>query len=218
MKTALIAGATGLVGSFLLDELLENDNYSQVKILVRKKMEKAHPKLTQIVFDYDNPDQSAVKADDVFCCLGTTIRKAGSKEAFEKVDYEYPLKLAQLAHKNGSKSFHLVTALGADEKSMFFYNKVKGKVEREVSKIPFDSLCIYRPSMLLGPRREFRLGEEVAKRFMKTFGFLFSRNTKGIHVSQVARCMVSNANEDQPEPIRVILSGEMQKFEVKKNV
>jgi uncharacterized protein YbjT (DUF2867 family) len=218
MKTALIAGATGLVGSFLLHELLENDNYSGVKILVRKKMDLKHPKLTQVIFDYNNPEESAIKADDVFCCLGTTIKKAGSKEAFEKVDYEYPLQIAKLAHQNGSKTFHLVTAIGASEKSMFFYSKVKGRIENEVKKIPYASLVIYRPSMLLGPRNEVRTGEEIAKVFMNVFGFLFPRNTKAVHASQVARAMVHHANAGFSEGIHVILSGQMQKFVVKKNL
>ncbi|TVQ17119.1 MAG: oxidoreductase [Bacteroidetes bacterium] len=217
MKTALIAGATGLVGSFLLKELLEEEHYSKVTALVRKPLEISHPRLEQIVFDYDNPDTSVIKAEDVYCCLGTTIKKAGSKEAFRKVDYHYPLMLGQSAYENGCNQFAVVTAIGSSEKSSFFYNRVKGEVERDLKKIPFQSLWIFKPSMLLGPRKESRLGEEAAKVFMKALGFLFPKNMKGIHASQVAKAMYYHFSE-QMSGIHIVESGQMQKFPVKKNL
>ncbi len=217
MKTALIAGATGLVGSFLLEELLEENYYQKVTILVRKPVDKYHPKLEQIVFDFDHPDKDVVVADDVYCCLGTTIKKAGSKEAFRRVDFTYPLELAKMAHENGTNNFAVVTAIGSGEKSMFFYNKVKGELEKELKKIPFKGLYIFRPSMLLGPRKEYRFGEAAAKAFMKTFGFLFSKNTKAIHASQVARAMFQIVHQGEAG-VQYIDSGQMHIFTVKKNL
>lgn len=217
MNTALIAGATGLVGSFLLKELLEQEHYSKVTILVRKPLEMSHPRLQQVVFDFDNPDKSAIKADDIYCCLGTTIKQAGSKEAFRKVDYHYPMMLAQTAFDNGCKRFAVVTAIGSSEKSSFFYNQVKGELERDLKKIPFQGLYIFRPSMLLGPRKDFRLGEVAGKAFMKALGFLFPQNIKGIHASRVARAMFYHLYQQQ-DGVYVIDSGQMQVYTAKKNL
>ncbi len=217
MKVALISGATGLVGSFLLKELLEAEHYSKVTALVRKPMEMSHPRLEQVVFDYDNPDTSVIKANDVYCCLGTTIKKAGSKEAFRKVDYHYPLMLGQLAYENGCNQFAVVTAIGSSGKSSFFYNRVKGEVERDLKKIPFQSLCIFKPSFLLGPRKESRLGEDTAKVFMKALGFLFPKNMKAIHASQVAKAMLYYLSQ-QTSGVHIVESGQMQDFPVKKNL
>jgi len=217
MKTALIAGATGLVGSFLLKELLEEEHYSKVTILVRKPLEMSHPRLEQVVFDYNNPDKSVVKANDVYCCLGTTMKKAGSKEAFREVDYHYPLMLGQWAYENGCNQFAVVTAVGSSEKSAFFYNRVKGELERDMKKIPFQSLYIFKPSFLLGPRKEYRFGEEVGKVFMRTLGFLFPKNMKAIHASQVARAMSYHLFQ-QMAGVHIVESGQMQGFPVKKNL
>ena len=217
MKTALIAGATGLVGDFLLKELLEEEHYSKIIVLVRQPVEKVHPRLEQVVFDFENPDTSVIKADDVYCCLGTTIKKAGSKEAFRKVDYHYPLQLAQAAFDSGCKRFAVVTAVGSSEKSSFFYSRVKGELERELKKIPFQGLYIFRPSMLLGPRKEFRFGEEAGKLFMKALGFLFPDNMKGVHVSRVARAMFYHVFQQQ-DGIHVIESAQIQLYSTKKNL
>ncbi len=215
MKTAIIAGATGLVGSYLLKELLEEEHYSKVTVLVRKPLQQSHPRLEQVIFDFDNPDKSVITADDVYCCLGTTIKKAGSKEAFRKVDYHYPLMLGQTAFENKCQNFAVVTAIGSSEKSSFFYNRVKGELERDLKKIPFHGLFIFRPSMLLGPRKEVRLGEEAGKFFMRAFGFLFPKNMKGIHASQVAGAMAYYLVKQQ-SGIHIIESGQMQGFSAKK--
>ncbi|MFN2394280.1 MAG: oxidoreductase [Bacteroidales bacterium] len=198
MKTALIAGATGLVGSFLVRMLLKDGYYDKVKILVRKPVDMGHPALEQIIYDYDDPDFDQLKADDVFCCLGTTIKKAGSKEAFRKVDHDYPLQLAKASHKNGSQNFSIITAIGSNSKSSFFYNKVKGEIEENLKEIPFHSLQIFHPSMLLGPRKENRTGEKIAKLFFQNLGFLFPKRYRGIHASQVAGCMIDTMKKAKP--------------------
>jgi uncharacterized protein YbjT (DUF2867 family) len=210
-KTALIAGSTGLVGSSLLNLLLNNDQYSKVIVLVRKPLDISHARLEQVVYEYDRPFGDKIRADDVYCCLGTTIGKAGSKDAFRRVDFEYPLQIAQLAFANGTKRFAIVTAIGSDEKSFFFYNRVKGEVETELKKIPFEGLYIFRPSMLLGNRAEYRFGEEVGKVFMKLFDFLMPPNTKAIEASNVAQAMITTTLESR-QGIFVINSGDMQHF------
>ncbi len=127
MKSALIAGASGLTGKLLLDLLVHNKEYDRIFILVRKELDLKDPKLTQILFNYDNAAQytQLPKVEDVFCCLGTTIRKAGSRAAFRKVDLEYPEALAKAYAEKSAKKFLIITALGANEKSNFFYNRIK---------------------------------------------------------------------------------------------
>lgn len=163
-KTALLAGASGLVGNELLHILLDSPNYNQVKILVRRPLEMAHEKLEQVVTDFDKLDQYAnyFDVDDVYCCLGTTIKKAGSQDAFKKVDYEYPLKMAELAKSQQVKNYLIITALGADADSKVFYSRTKGQLQVRLKKIGLTALHIFQPSLLLGERQEFRLGEKAA--------------------------------------------------------
>jgi len=214
METALVAGASGLTGSCLLEQLLESDRYDRVKALVRRPLEREHPKLEQVVFDYDNPDPEIIEADHVYCCLGTTMKKAGSKEAFRKVDYDYPLQLARMAYRNGAQKFALVSAVGANSRSTFFYNRVKGQLEADLREIPFQSVYIMRPSMLLGSRKEKRTGEELGKAVMKPLRFLFPSNMKPVHASQVAACMADQMNRDE-QGVHVIPSGRMLNYPVR---
>ncbi|MBA3899968.1 MAG: oxidoreductase [Bacteroidetes bacterium] len=162
-KTALIAGASGLTGSHCLDFLLNNDAYDKVISIGRNELKANHPKLEQIITDFSDLKEilPGLKADDVFCCLGTTIKKAGSKEAFKKVDYEYPLLIAKLAKANGAKGFHFVSAIGASADSFFFYSQVKGELEEEIMKVDFENANILRPSILDGDRKESRPAEKI---------------------------------------------------------
>lgn len=216
MKTALLVGSTGLIGSYLLNKLLSSEHYEKVTVLVRKPLDVNHPRLKQVVYEFDRPFADKVRADDVFCCLGTTIRKAGSRQAFRKVDYEYPLQIANFAHTNGAKRFAIVTAIGSDEKSFFFYNQVKGEVESELKKIPYESLYIFRPSMLLGIRKEFRLGEDLAKIVMRAIGPVLPANTRAIHASQVAEAMIVSMQNGK-SGVHYVDSGAMQNFSVDNN-
>lgn len=217
MRTALIAGATGLVGSFLLQNLLEDPLYRQVKILVRKPLEIKHPRLVQQVVDYQKLDLADLSADDVCCCLGTTIKKAGSREVFRKVDHDYPLALAQAALGAGARRFALVSAMGANARSRIFYNRVKGEVEDALRQLPLEVLCIMQPSLLLGPRKEYRTGEEVAKLLAQVMALLMPANYKAIHASQVAAAMQDTLKSASPG-IHVVLSGQMQRWPVKKTI
>jgi uncharacterized protein YbjT (DUF2867 family) len=198
MKTALIAGATGLIGKQLLHLLLEDSYYAKVKAITRKPMEIQNPKFENVVLDFDKLSEydAAIKSDDVFCCLGTTIRIAKTKEAFRKVDYEYPLELARVAKNQGATQYLLVSALGADKNSSVFYNKVKGEVEESIGQLSFSTLRIFRPSLLLGNRTEQRTGEGAATAVFKFFGFLIPAKFKAIDSLKVAKAMQMLAKEN----------------------
>ncbi len=195
MKTALVAGATGLVGNQLLQLLLADGYYSRVIAISRKPLNISHATLENVVVDFDRLTEyhDKLKADDVFCCLGTTIKTAKTKEAFRKVDFDYPVELARIVHANGAQQFLLVSALGADKNASVFYNRVKGEVETAVESMGFKVCYIFRPSLLLGSRSEHRSGEEAAKTFFKLFGFLVPAKYKGIEAVKVARAMMAEA-------------------------
>lgn len=199
MKTAVIAGATGLVGGELLTRLLEDTRYSTVLALTRRDFSTTHPKLKKIAIDYHHPGNvlSGFVLDDIFCCLGTTMAKAKSREKFYEVDFYYPLALAKATHALGAKQYFLVSALGADKNSAIYYNRVKGEVEEAIRKVGFQSLHIFRPSLLLGPRQEMRVGEDVAKLIYRIFGFLIPGKYKAIEAGTVARAMILTASEEK---------------------
>ena len=197
-RTALIAGSTGLIGNQLLALLLESSEYDKVIALSRKPLNLNHPKLENVILTVDRLDHlAAIKADDVFCCLGTTIKQAKSKEAFRKVDFDYPVALAKMLKQNGAQQFLLVSALGANKSSGIFYNRVKGEVEEAISKLGYSCFHIFRPSLLVGDRKEERTGEEAAKVFYRFFGFLIPKKYKGIESIKVARAMQTLAKENR---------------------
>lgn len=202
MKTALIIGSTGLIGSQLLNSLLESKDYDKVITFVKRDSGKQHPKLSQHIIDFDQPQsyQELIAGDDFFCTIGTTIKKAGTKEDFKKVDFEYPQQFASLASKNKVKNFLLISSLGADKSSKNFYLKTKGEIENFLKNSDFESVSILRPSLLLGNRKEFRLGERVAGVFMKTVSFLFFgklKKYKPIESKTVAKALLMIARENK---------------------
>ena len=174
----------------MLAKLLASPAYETVKVLLRAPLKIADLKLQTILFDFDNPDASKVVADDVFCCLGTTIKRAGSKVAFRKVDFDYPILIAQLAKLNGAQRFSIVTAMGADAHSSIFYNQVKGEVEQRLAKFDFESLLIFRPSLLLGNRPERRFGEQIGGVFMRLFSPIIPQKYRAIEAVKVAEAML----------------------------
>jgi len=192
LKTALVAGASGLIGSQLLRLLVEDKRYTKVVAISRQPLEVIHPKLENVVLEFDQLKQQGqlVKANDIFCCLGTTIKKVKTKEAFRKVDFEYPLELAKIGKEQGAEKYLLVSALGANKKSSLFYNQVKGEVEEAISKIGFSTLHIFRPSLLVGPRQEQRSGEEAAKWVYRIFGFIIPTKYMAIESIKVAKAMI----------------------------
>jgi len=201
-KTAVIAGATGLVGELLLQQLIHAGDYEKVIVLSRKPLNL--PPLAKVVItDYGNWEvlQKELQANHYFCCLGTTIKKAGSKPAFYKVDFTYPLELARLAKADPQfEQFHIVTAAGADAESSFFYNQVKGELEAALKQLGLKALHIYQPTLLLGKRNEFRMGERVAMLLLKGISFPFygkgGKTFFAIDAAKVARAMRLAAGKD----------------------
>lgn len=202
-KTALIAGATGLIGKELLQFLLNGNEYDKVVAIVRRPVEINHPKLEERIVDFDQLDQynEIFSVDDVFCALGTTIKKAKTKDAMWKIDVNYPVALARLASSQGAKKFLLVSSMNADPESPIFYPKMKGKLEEEIKQISFETTAIFRPSLLLGERDEFRLGEKAAAAIFTKVPFLFTgpfKKYKAIEGRTVASAMYQAAQKDAP--------------------
>jgi len=166
---AIIAGSTGLIGSKLLQILLRETFYDEVLILVRKKIDVQHKKLTQLVVNFDQLDSyaDALTGDALFSCLGTTNKKTPDKTVYRHIDHDYPVYLAQLALKNGIGQYHLVSSIGADTGSSFFYPKTKGETEADIQQLGLPALHIYRPSMLTGNRQEKRSMEKALIAFYK---------------------------------------------------
>lgn len=198
-RTALIAGASGLIGGHCLTLLLENENYSNVISIGRRALDITHSKLEQHVVDFNKLEnyEDLFKVNDVFCCLGTTIKTAGSKEKFRLVDYVFPIKMAQLAQSNDVEVYSIVTAMGANAKSSIFYNQVKGEVENELETLDIPAVHILQPSLLLGDRNENRTGEAIAQAIFKVINPIFVgklKQFKGIPGKRVAEKMVALAN------------------------
>ena len=209
-RTALLLGATGLTGSLLLNLLLQSEDYKKVIIYVRKSTNQIHPKLVEQIIHYDTIE-TAVEADDVFCCLGTTIKIAKTKEAFEKVDLHYPLKIAALQHKAGSTQFLVVSAMGASASSSIFYSKTKGLMEAGLEAIGFESLYIFRPSFIMGNRKEERMGEKIGIAISKLIAPLMLgplKNYQPVEASAIAASMIAHALSNQ-KGNQLILSGKI---------
>ena len=237
MKIAFLAGTSGLVGMQLLHQLLKNKSYEYVISVGRRKLALKHKKLIQLTGDlkkinnWEWEDQINAEslggeyADltdkmkngeiqiDCFCSIGTTIKKAGSKDNFYSIDHDLVYQIALAAKEHGAKQFLFVSALGADAKSGVFYNKVKGEIEELLKTIGFDYLGIFRPSLLLGDRKETRFGEELAKIFMKPLSWLkIWDKGRPIYDYQVAKSMVYKALEglNSKEKVEIISSAQMQ--------
>lgn len=198
-RTALIAGATGLIGSHCLQALLNDELYAKVVVVTRRPVGLSHEKLREIVVDFDQLSTvTPGSIDDVYCCLGSTIKKAGSQEKFRQIDYAYPMALAELGLKNGARRMMLVSAIGADDNSRVFYNRVKGELERDLRKCDFESLHVFQPSLLLGERDEFRLGERVGEIVMRLFQPFFRGSYSKYHAikgATVAQAMLGAARD-----------------------
>jgi uncharacterized protein YbjT (DUF2867 family) len=200
-KTALLAGATGLIGSALLPLLLASDRYAKVIVVGRRPVATQHPKLTQVVVDLGAIETERLRliADDVFCCLGTTIKQAGSREAFYKVDFLYVVQLAALTAANFAAQFLVVSSLGADVNSRFYYSRVKGEMEEAVGQTPFRAIHVFRPSLLLGDRAQPRLGERLGAVVLALARPLLRggwRKYRPVAATTVAQAMLRAAEDD----------------------
>lgn len=210
-RDAWIVGSTGLVGGHALRGLLEDPHFAHVLSLVRRPSGVVHPRLEEKVLDFEAMARELVgrHADVAICCLGTTIKQAGSQQRFRHVDFDYVLAFAQCALSAGAKHFIVVTALGADAKSRIFYNRVKGELEAALSSFGFQALTIVRPALLLGERENKRFGERVAAPFSK----LLPKAVRGIEASKVGRALVHYARKDVPGK-QIVLSKELQDLAV----
>jgi uncharacterized protein YbjT (DUF2867 family) len=208
-RKALIIGATGLIGGFCLHELLNDQNYSEIIALTRKPLRMNHPKLKEVITTFQEdlePALSSITANDIYCCLGTTIKKAGSQEAFRKIDFSLVIKVAELMKKQGAEQFVVISAIGANKDSNVFYNRIKGEMEEAAKKIGYKCLRIIRPSLLLGPREEFRLGERISiimSPFWKLMLFGSLKKYCPVQAESVARFMVKIAHEQPISGVNV---------------
>lgn len=201
-KSALLFGASGLVGGELLQCLLEADEYDRVIIIVRRDLGVSHPKLQQVISNFSDLTLHAdiFAVNDVFCCLGTTVKKTPDQNEYKKIDVDYPLEIARLAKENQVQNYLIVSAMGADKHSRFFYNRLKGLLEDELMKIGLPGLHIFRPSLLNGARKEFRSGEKAAIVLSRIFIFLFVgplRKYRPISATAVARGMYAAAQKNK---------------------
>lgn len=214
-KTAIVFGATGLVGNLLIEELVNSVDYLAIKIFVRQPTGISEPKVEEIVADFSNLARYSQKitGDDLFICIGTTINKAGSVANMEKIDRDLPVQIAKLAQINGLKNLAVVSSMGAAETSRNYYLRIKGEMETDILKLNFENTAIVRPSMLLGERKEKRLGEIVGKVVMKTFQpVLIGRLLKyrAIHARDVSRAMILMMQNKRGK--NIIESDELQKI------
>ncbi len=198
-KTALVFGATGLVGSFLVNELAENEIYEKVKVFNRRKQHYTHNKISEIQVDFDKISEyiHEFKGHDAYCCLGSTLKKAGSKENFFKIDHDLPLEIAKICSTNDVGSFIAISSIGANSGSSNYYLRTKGLMELHIQELDFDQLAFVRPSMLVGPRKEFRFGELFGKIIMAPINYLLVGKLikyRSIHSKTVAKAMIQIAN------------------------
>ena len=197
---ATIVGSTGLIGSLLLEELLNDPYFTTVRILIRRPLDVSHPKLEKKIVDFTDSDSLLValsNSDVIFCSVGTTQKQVkGDKEAYRKIDYDIPVNLARFAKMVGCEKFVLVSSVGANSKGGNFYIRLKGEVEDAVRTVGLRSLHIMRPSFLLGARKEFRIGEVIGKPLMQLFSFAIPSKYKAIAAKDVAKAMAAVAKKN----------------------
>jgi len=205
-RTALVFGATGLVGRYLVNELKDHVSYTSIFAFLRTAKDYNHLKVIEQVIEFEKIEDYAhlIKGDDLFICLGTTIRKAGSVKRMEEIDRDLPIRIARMAFNNGVKRIAVVSSMGANPSSGNYYMRIKGEMEKGIMEIPFDQTVIARPSMLFGRRKGFRFGELIGRIFMTIFGFLFIgplRKYRGIKGKVVAEAMISLVKSTRREII-----------------
>jgi uncharacterized protein YbjT (DUF2867 family) len=205
-RVAIVFGATGLVGRALVTELSDHFLYSSVVVFNRSHENYDQLRIREYVIDFSRLDEYAhlIAGDDLYICLGTTIRKAGSVAAMELIDRDLPVRIARMAVANGVSRIAVVSSLGANPRSRNYYLRIKGEMESEMQKMPFTRVVLARPSILFGPRKEFRFGEMIGKGFMKAIGLLFIgplKKYRGIDAQCVARALIALIRSDQSDQV-----------------
>ncbi len=218
MKTALVIGATGLVGSLITLKLLDDKGYEKVKSFVRRSIKINNPKLEERIVNFEEIEvwKDQLIGDELYSALGTTIKKAGSKEAQYKIDYTYQYEVAKAAAENGVKKYLLVSSAGANYKSGNFYLRTKGSLDEKVQQLNFDQICIFRPSYLVGVRNEKRLGETIGIKIAGTITKLIPalKKYRPIEASRVAEAMIKSANQNLSGKIKIFQPEEILKFKL----
>lgn len=196
-KTAIILGATGLTGGHLLDFLLKDDRYKKIKLFSRSSVEISNPELEEHLIDLFELEKHKAnfKADEVFCCIGTTKAKTPNNETYRKIDYGIPFAAAKLCKENNIQTFIVISAMGANPDSKVFYNKIKGEMERDVLKQNIQNTYILQPGLIGGNRNEKRLGESIAKFLFKILNPIIPKNYRTISPETIAKAMVVLANQ-----------------------
>ena len=215
MKTAIILGATGLTGSILLQKLLEDPRYDKIKLFSRSSAGIEHPKVEEYLVDLFELEKYADKftGDEVHCCVGSTQKKTPDEEVYKKVDYGIPVTAAELCKKNNIQTFVVISALGADQESKFFYNRTKGEMEEKVLRKNLPKTYILQPSLIAGKRQEKRLFEYAWKKVMKVGDHLLVgplKKYRSIHAASIAKAMIFVANN--PYSAQRIESKEIQEI------
>lgn len=215
IKTAIILGATGLTGGLILQKLCADNRYQKVIVFTRKPIKNDHPKVEEIVCNLFELDRvkDRFKADEVYCCVGTTLKKTPDQLIYKKVDFGIPVEAAKLCAANKIDTFLVVSALGANINSPFFYNRIKGEMEGFVTHQAIPNTYVLRPSLIVGNRKEGRIGEKVGIVFMTLIQpFLIGglRKYRKIKASTLAQAMINLANNDHPD--KIIESDQIQKL------
>lgn len=217
-RTAIVIGATGFTGQLLVKQLCDSEEYVAVTIIARRNITYTHAKLEVKIREFDKLEERDLEiADDLFCCLGTTIKKAKTRENFEKVDLEYPLRIASLAKKRGIPNFYVISAAGSNKKSPFFYSRVKGKMEQGLIDLKLPYLSIFRPSLLTGQRAEFRLGERLAEGVFQLINPILVgpfKRLRAIEGKQLAFAMYCYAIKGSRNHVRIYKSIDIQNASV----
>jgi len=214
--SALLLGATGLVGNYCLQNLLQDPQYTRITVLSRRALSYQHFKLKVHLINFEKLKDFAelMVCDHIFCTLGNTPKAAGSKDASRKVNFSYPLEVARISSKNGAHQFLLVSALTASKESRIFYNRVKGELEEAVASLPFQTVLIFRPSLILGKRQEKRAGERMTQIISQLLTPLLVgkiRNYRPIHARVLARSMTEIA-KIQLSGVQTFTTDQMQFF------
>ena len=208
MKTAIVIGATGLIGNLLVNKLLVDDRYEKVKVFVRRSAGISNPKLEEQIVDFDEIEKckDKISGDELFSAMGTTIREAKSTSVQYKVDVTYQYEFAKAASENGVKSYFLVSSSGSKASSKIFYLRIKGELDEKVQQLPFSKIRIFRPSLLLGERPEKRFGEKATEIILKIVVpvFPFLKNQQPIEGEKVARAMIASANDSDKDKIKIL--------------
>jgi uncharacterized protein YbjT (DUF2867 family) len=216
MKTVCLFGSSGLVGSELLNQLILRNDIALIQLYVRQIPKMRDRKIEYILFDFANLErvlEQNNRADYFFSTMGSTLKKAKTREEFFNVDFHLPMRIARFAFDHQIKYFSLISSSGANESSPFFYLRVKGMLENGLTKIGLRHLCILRPSFLLGERKDRRILEYYSSRFVSKFRQYLPRNLSPVTAEAVAKSMILNAFNSNQETVKIVHNDEIKKFD-----